>query len=389
MAAKSQPQSARAQEASLRAKHDQTYKAFYAIVQTLQGLLYGYVPDLLKGAEKWFESFDFENAELLPTEHITPDLTRRYIDMLWRVPIVKGGQAGKYLYVVVLLEFQSRVDRFMALRVQSAALRVYEYLRKHQRPKRSRWVVPILPIVVYNGKARWTAPTRMRDLVQPITRPKAGAGDGEPAFTGDSYVVLDVGRYAGRELPANNIVSLMIRAETMNGLVEAGKVLDVALGQLETPQLEGLRQHFLLWFYLMLGRQGVDCKELLDEERMRSMAKAGKIRSFLDARVQEANSKLKAEGLEKGLEKGLEQGLEQGLEKGLEQGLEQGLEKGLERERELLQGQAKRRFGAETADRLAACLAEIREHDRMMAIGSWLVDCASGAELLDRVEGRV
>ena len=242
----------------------------------MQGLLYGYLPDLLKGAEKWFEYFDFENAECLLTEHITPDLTRRYIDMLWRVPIVKGGQAGKYLYVVVLLEFQSRVDRFMALRVQSAALRVYEYLRQHQRPKRSRWVVPILPIVVYNGKARWTAPTRMRDLVQPITRPKAGAGDWEPAFTGDSYVVLDVGRYAGRELPANNIVSLMIRTETMDGLVEPGKVLDVALGQLETPQLEGLRQHFLEWFYWVMERQGVDCKELLDQERMRSMAKAGK-----------------------------------------------------------------------------------------------------------------
>ena len=382
MAAERQAQTARAKEASRRAKHDQTYKAFYAIVQTLQGLLGGYVPDLLKGAEEWFECFDFEKAEPLPTEHIMPDLTRRYIDMLWRVPIVKGRQAGKYLYVVVLLEFQSRVDRFMALRVQSAALRVYEYLRKHQRPKRSRWVVPILPIVVYNGKARWTAPTRMRDLVQPSTRPKAGAGPWEPAFTGDSYVVLDV----GRELPENNnIVSLMIRAETMNGLVEAGKVLDVALGQLETPQLEGVRQHFLRWFYLMLERQGVDCKELLDVERMRSMAKAGKIRSFLDARVQEANSKLKAEGLEQGLEKGLEKGREEGLE----QGREEGLEKGLERERELLQGLAKQRFGAETADRLAACLAEIREHDRMMAIGSWLVNCASGPELLDRVEGRV
>jgi len=147
----------------------------------------------------------------------------------------------------------------------------------------------------------------------------------------------------------------------MNWLVEAGKVLDVALEQLETPQLEGLRQHFLLWFYLVLDRQGVDCTELLDEGRMRSMAKAGKIRSFLDARVQEANSKLKAEGREEGRE----------------------------RERELLQRQAKRRFGAETADRLAACLAEIREHDRMMAVGDWLVDCASGAELLDRVEGRV
>jgi len=126
-------------------------------------------------------------------------------------------------------------------------------------------------------------------------------------------------------------------------------------------RLEGLRQHFLEWFYWVLDRQGVDCKELLDVERTRSMAKAGKIRTFLDARVQEANSKLKAEGLDKGPE----------------------------RERELLQGLAKRRFGGETADWLAASLAKIREHDRMMAIGSWLVDCANGAELLDRVEGRV
>ena len=71
------------------------------------------------------------------------------------------------------------------------------------------------------------------------------------------------------------------------------------------------------------------------------------------------------------------------------EGLEEGPEQGCERERELPQGQAKRRFGAETADRLTACLAEIREHGRMMAIGSWLMDCASGAEPLDRVEGCV
>ena len=155
----------------------------------------------------------------------------------------------------------------------------------------------------------------------------------------------------------------------MDGLVEAGKVLDVALEQLETPQLEGPRQHFVLWFYLVLERQGVDCKELLDEGRMRSMTKAGKVRSFLDARVQEDNSKLKAEGFS--------------------QGFKQGLEEGLERERELLQGLAEQRFGAETANRLAACLAEIREHDRMLAIVDWFVDCASGTELLDRVEGRL
>ena len=94
---------------------------------------------------------------------------------------------------------------------------------------------------------------------------------------------------------------------------------------------------------------------------MQRLAREGKIHTILDARIQAANAKRKAEGLEKGLEQ----------------------------QRELLQAQAKRRFGAATADRLAACLAEVREHDRFMDIGGWLVDCASGTELLDRVEGRL
>ena len=334
-------------------------------MQTLQGRLCGYdVLNLLKGAEEGFKCFDFEHAEHLPTEHTTTDLASRYIDMLWKLPIVKGSLAGSDLYVVVMLEFQSSVDRYMALRVQSAATRIYERLWKDPQT-RTGWLVPILPIVVYNGPTRWKAPTRMRDLLPPGTVPNAEERPWEPGFTGDSYVVIDVGSYAGRELPANNIVSLMIRTETMQVYDEAGTVLDESLQQLEAPELVGLRQQFVKWFRLLLLRHGVECKELEDEKEVQRLAKEGKIRTFLDARVEEAKSKLKAESLEQGLEQGLEQ------------------------ERELLQGLAKRRFGAETADRLAACLAQVREHDRLMAIGGWLLDCASGAELLDRVEGRV
>ena len=96
----------------------------------------------------------------------------------------------------------------------------------------------------------------------------------------------------------------------------------------------------------------------------------------MDAWVQEAKAKLKAESIA------------QGIEQGIAQGIEQGIAQGLTRERELLRRQAKRRFGAETAHRLGECLAQVREHDRLMAIGGWLVDCASGTEMLDRVEGR-
>ena len=143
--------------------------------------------------------------------------------------------------------------------------------------------------------------------------------------------------------------------------------------QVETAELDGLQQQFLNWLYAVMARQGVGCKELRDVEMMQRLAREGKVRTCLDARIQAANAKWEAKG----------------FKEGFEEAFEKGLEKGLEQQRELLQAQAKRRFGAATADRLAVRLAEVREHDRLMAIGGWLFDCASGTELLDRVEGRV
>ena len=252
-----------------RARHDQTDKAFYELVGTFRDLLYGYLPEHIEGVEEWFDCLDFASAKLVSTEHITADLASRYIDMLWEVPIVKGRLAGSHLYVVVMLEFQSQADRYMALRVQGAATRIYERLWMEERT-RTGWLVPILPIIVYNGANRWNAPTRMRDMLPAGTVPSAGERPWEPGFTGDSYVVIDMGSYAGRELPASNIVSLMVRTETMQVFDEAGAVLDESLQQLETPEFVGLRQQFVNWFRLLMLRHGVDCNKLEDAKEVES-----------------------------------------------------------------------------------------------------------------------
>ena len=105
---------------------------------------------------------------------------------------------------------------------------------------------------------------------------------------------------------------------------------------------------------------------------MRRLAKEGKIRTLLDASLEAANAKLEAKGFERGFREGLEEVRQEGLEQ----------------HRKQLQVEAKRRFGAATAEQLAVCLAEVRDHGRLVAIRGWIVDCASGSELLDRVEGR-
>ena len=58
-----------------------------------------------------------------------------------------------------------------------------------------------------------------------------------------------------------------------------------------------------------------------------------------------------------------------------------------EGERALLVRQAARRFGAGTAERLSTLLLRIEDPDQLAQAGDWIVDCATGAELIHRVEG--
>ena len=228
----------------------------------------------------------------------------------------------------------------------------------------------MLAVVVYNGKPRWNAPTRIWDLVRPEVRPAASPGRRAPTYTGDSYVVIDIGAYEGRELPSENVVSIVIRTEQMEALESAGKVIEESWRQLGHPELRDLREHYLEWFDMLLQLQGLKWEALGDPMEIARLAEAGELRTTLEERVQATYAALQAKGLERGLERGLEQGLEQGFE----------------RERELLTKQAQFRFGTETANHLARHLAGIADHGQLLAVCEWIVTSTSGSELLDRVK---
>ena len=77
-------------------------------------------------------------------------------------------------------------------------------------------------------------------------------------------------------------------------------------------------------------------------------------------------------------------GMEQGIRQGMEQGILEGVAQGLDRERGLLQRQARARFGAETAERLFALLAQEDDPKRLEAIGEAIVRCETAEDLLRR-----
>ena len=69
---------------------------------------------------------------------------------------------------------------------------------------------------------------------------------------------------------------------------------------------------------------------------------------------------------------------------GMEQGREQGLAVGRERQRTMLAQLTARKFGQGAANRLDAFLAGVDDPERLVEIGSLLIDSADGEEFLSR-----
>ncbi|WP_148087268.1 Rpn family recombination-promoting nuclease/putative transposase, partial [Pigmentiphaga humi] len=68
-------------------------------------------------------------------------------DMLWRV----RSRHGDWVYVYLLLEFQSRSDPYMALRALTYVGLEYEDILRHKGAQGDGRLPPMLPIVLYNG----------------------------------------------------------------------------------------------------------------------------------------------------------------------------------------------------------------------------------------------
>ena len=90
--------------------HDNAYKHLFSHPQAVRDLLRGFVE------EDWVALLDFDTLEKVAGSYVTDDLRDREDDLIWRIRM-KGAEADEWLYVYLLLEFQSSVDNFMAVRI--------------------------------------------------------------------------------------------------------------------------------------------------------------------------------------------------------------------------------------------------------------------------------
>lgn len=149
--------------------HDSGYKKVFSNRTIFRQLLETFVN------EPWVADLDFSEAETLDKSFVADHYKATESDLIYKVKL-----HGEAVYIYLLLEFQSSVDRFMAVRVAYYTLAFYmDYIanrKKSDEPKpnasQAEKLPAVFPLVVYNGSDKWTAPERLADLIE--TKPDLG-----------------------------------------------------------------------------------------------------------------------------------------------------------------------------------------------------------------------
>ena len=258
--------------------NDRLYKQLVSQTQMVEELFSSFV------REQWVNRLDFSTLEKVNGSYISDDLRDREDDIIWRVRI---GESWIYLYI--LLKFQSTVDRYMAVRLLTYTGLLYQDLLKSGQVKGKKKLPPIFPLVLYNGEKRWNAATDLQLLIDHMPE---GLEQYQPRYR---YLVIDEGSYQTNDLEAHrNLVAALFQLEHRRDPETLLRVVGHLVDWLETPEAESLRRSFIHWL------KRVFLPEHTPNQNYETIEELVEVQTMLEKRVKQWKKEWKAEGLAEG-----------------------------------------------------------------------------------------
>lgn len=183
-------------------RHDTSYRFLLSSKKLFVELLRSFIN---KG---WVQAVDEENVQEIPHSFVLQDFKRQEADLVYRVKL-----NGQDVVFYLLLEMQSSVDFRMPYRLLLYQVEIWRYLLQNEEDalsnRKTFQLPPIVPIVLYNGKQKWSAELEFRKLLA-----------NENLFGSEllnfEYLLIDVARYTEEELLSlsNTIGSVFLLDQT-------------------------------------------------------------------------------------------------------------------------------------------------------------------------------
>ncbi|MFD3272931.1 Rpn family recombination-promoting nuclease/putative transposase [Paenibacillus dendritiformis] len=287
-------------------RHDTSYRFLLSSKKLFVELLRSFVQ------KEWVKRIDETNVQEIPHSFVLQNFKRKEADLVYRVKL-----NGQDVVFYLLLEMQSTVDFLMPYRLLLYQVEIWRYLMKDQektkgKPKAFR-LPPIVPIVLYNGKRRWTASRQFRQLLA-----------NETMFGSEllnfEYVLIDVARYTEEELLAlsNTIGSVFLLDQTEDQtqlLNRLGKLMHTV-------------QQLVAWMANILSQKLPEnephLRELIQNEKG-GVSVMG-LEKTLDAIKREGRREGRREGIREGLREGKQEGKRKAKEEVVQQMIAENLD---------------------------------------------------------------
>lgn len=282
--------------------HDTGYKELFSYPEFVQQLIEGFAPAEIA------QLMDFSTLKSHSGNYITPLFEEKIEDVVWSVNVNWQGVTQE-VYLYILLEFQSSVDRTMPVRLMHYAACFYSELFKQKVITPGQGLPPVFPVVLYNGSDRWTASLDLYEMITP--EPPGLLQVYQPRMR---YYLVDEGRYTDEQLglvqsPLSGVFSIEKASTNRQGLQQAVDRI-VAIIQAD-PHKERIDKIITRWLKRHLQRLGAE----VDLNQLNSLVED---KDMLAENLENWAQQERQEGERLGIEKGEKLGIEKGEKLGIE-----------------------------------------------------------------------
>lgn len=150
--------------------------------------------------EPWVKELDFSACELVKDDFVSKEYKASFGDLIYKIK-----WREEELYLVVLLEFKSAPEHFVAVQILGYVIDFYRNLL--DAGEKVRKLPPVFAILLYNGEQTWNAPADISELIQ------GGKALGKYALHFKYLPIIENAYEREQLLQIGNIVSTLFFAE--------------------------------------------------------------------------------------------------------------------------------------------------------------------------------
>ncbi len=239
------------------------------------------------------KDLDFSEFETLPNSFLSGHYKKTESDLICKLKL-----HGEDFYFFVLLEFQSTIDKFMSVRMLNYITSFWlDLVAQKPKPKK---LPPVFPVMLYNGNKKWTAPSKISDLIYGNEL----LGKFSVNF---EYLKILENEYSAEELlEIKNIVSTLFLAESHFDIKLLAKQLELVFKQ--EPNKEAVTL-LLNWFRQLLNYERITDQDFDTVKQVYQNSEEAK--EMLITSIKKQKQAWKQEGIQEGKQKGIQEGIQE------------------------------------------------------------------------------